>query len=96
MIQSMRQISHELRLFGVHEGLERRSEESLHSGLSPLEYLRLVLEDERLHRRQRTAKMLQTRAKFRSGAELEDWDHAVDRGLSKPQFKDLASLGFKT
>jgi DNA replication protein DnaC len=92
--QIMRRLSHELRLYGIHEGLERRAEECLSSGLHPLEYLRLVLEDERINRKQRTAKALQNRAKFRSEAELEDWDHVVERGLSKPQFKDLVSLGF--
>lgn len=93
-LEIMKRISHELRLYGVHEGLERRSEECLSSGLHPFEYLRLVLEDERLNRKQRMAKALQNRAKFRSEAELEDWDHTVERGLSKPQFKELVSLGF--
>lgn len=55
---------------------------------------RPTLEDEQMNRKQRLAKALQTKAKFRPEAELEDWDHAVDRGLSKPQFKDLVSLSF--
>ena len=93
-LEIMKRLSHELRLFGIHEGLECRAEESLSSSLHPFEYLRLVLEDEQINRKQRIAKALQTKAKFRSEAELEDWDHAVDRGLSKPQFKDLVSLSF--
>lgn len=93
-LELMKRLAYELRLFGIHSGLQSRSEECLNSGLHPLEYLRLVLEDERLSRKQKAAKSLQRRAKFRSEAELEDWDYAVERGLSKPQFRDLASLSF--
>lgn len=94
LIPELTRLSHELRLFGIHSGIERRSKEALAESHHPLEYLRLVLEDERLFRQERTAKSLATRARFRSGAELEDWDHGHERGISKPQFKDLASLGF--
>jgi DNA replication protein DnaC len=93
-IENVRRLSHELRLFGIHESLERRSAEALSEQLPPIEYLRLVLEDERLNRKERAAKALKTRARFRSEAELEDWDHSIERGLSKPQFKDLTALGF--
>ena len=68
----MKRLTYDLRLFGIHEGLECRAEESLNSHLHPFEYLRLVLEDEQITRKQRLAKTLQTRAKFRSEAELED------------------------
>jgi len=60
----------------------------------PLEYLRLVLEDEKMARQERTAKMLSTRAKFRSGASLEEWDHHHERGLTKTQFREIATLMF--
>lgn len=93
-LQNLRTLSHELRLFGIHQGLERRSAEALGQSQPPLEYLRLVLEDEKLSRRERSAKMLTTRAKFRSEAMFEDWDHSYDRGLSKVQFKELATLSF--
>jgi len=83
-----------LRLFGIHAGAERRSAEALAASYHPLEYLRLVLEDEKLQRQERTAKMLSTRAKFRSDANLEDWDHHHERGLSKTQFREVATLGF--
>jgi DNA replication protein DnaC len=87
-------LTHELRLFGIHGGIERRSQEALSESHHPLEYLRLVLEDEKLFRQERASKMLATRAKFRSHAEIEDWDHAHERGLSKPQFKEIVSLAF--
>ncbi len=93
-VEVMKRLSYELRLFGVHEGLENRLNEFLSLNLHPFEYLRLILEDEKLNRKQRLAKSLQGRARFRSEAELEDWDHAVERGLSRPQFKELVSLSF--
>ena len=45
-------------------------------------------------RQERTAKMLSTRAKFRSGASLEEWDHNHERGLTKAQFREVATLSF--
>lgn len=94
VINQMKNMSHELRLFGIYQGLERHSEVALANGLHPLEYLGLVLEEEKTFRRERSAKMLNTRAKFRYEAELEDWDHAFERGFTKPMFKDVASLQF--
>jgi DNA replication protein DnaC len=92
--QGIRSLSHELRLFGIHSGIERRSDQALADGFQPLDYLRLILEDEKLFRQQRVAKILQSRAKFRSDAELESWDQSYERGLSKPKMREVASLGF--
>lgn len=95
LVPELSRLAHELRLFGIHGGLDRRSQEALATGLHPLEYLKMVLEDERLFRQERTAKVLATRARFRSSAELEDWDHGHERGVSKPQFKEITSLSFQ-
>lgn len=92
--QTTVQLSHELRLFGIHNGLEKRAEEALAASHHPLEYLRLILEDEKLARQERTAKMLSTRAKFRNDSTLEEWDHGHERGITKAQFKEIASLSF--
>lgn len=62
--------------------------------MHPLEFLRLLLEDEALARKDRVAKSLATRARFRSTAELDDWDGTFDRGVAKAKLKELASLGF--
>lgn len=94
LIPKTTQLAHELRLFGIHENITKRADEAMAQSLHPLEYLRLILEDERLHRQERTAKMLATRAKFRTDSTLEEWDHAYERGLSKAQFKEIASLSF--
>jgi DNA replication protein DnaC len=90
----MKNLSHELRLFGINQNIERLANIAVKDGLHPLEYLRLVLDEERRHRLERTAKALKTRAKFRSDAELEDWDHEFSRGITKAQFKECASLRF--
>lgn len=90
----MKSLSHQLRLFGVNANFEKRAHEAQGQGLSHLEFLRLVLEDELLQRRERTAKSLTTRAKFRSVADLEDWDQTFERGLTKAKLRELGSFGF--
>lgn len=93
-VDQVKHLTHQMRLFGFHAACERRAEESLAQGLHPLEFLRLLLEDEQLMRRDLVAKRLITRAKFRSYADLEDWDQSFDRGLPKARLKELFSLAF--
>jgi len=90
----MRIISHSLRLFGVHAGFEARAAQAASQGLNHLEFLRLVLEDEVLQRKERVAKGLTTRARFRTLANLEDWDQSFERGLTKLKLRELAALSF--
>ena len=85
----MKTIAHGLRLSGVHAHFEARANQAAGQGLSHLEFLRLVLEDEVLQRKERVAKMLTTRVKFRSAVELEDWDQTFDRGLTKAKLREL-------
>lgn len=94
MYQSIKDLAHGMRLFGILESAERRCEESLAANMHPSELLRLVLEDEKNKRRATVAKRLVTKAKFRSLSVLEDWDSTFDRGLSHPKFKELACLNF--
>jgi DNA replication protein DnaC len=68
--EQVRQLSHQLRVFGVHAHFEARANEAQGKGLSHLEFLKLVLEDEALQRQERVAKSLMTRAKFRSSSDL--------------------------
>jgi DNA replication protein DnaC len=95
MIQEqVRLLSHQLRLYGIHSGFEARNQEALSKSLQPLEFLHLLLEDEVLQRKNRLAKSLLTRARFRSQVDLEDWDSSFDRGLSKQKLRELSSLSF--
>ena len=94
LLPNVIRLAYDLRLFGVHANIERRSTEALAASQHPLEYLRLVLEDEKLTRQESTEKRLNTRAKFRFQSTLEEWDHVYERGLSKVQFREVASLNF--
>ena len=94
MLDQVRNLSHQMRLFGIHEGCERRATEALAQQLHPLEFLRLVLEDEALCRKDRTAKALVTKARFRFRADLEDWDFNFHKALPKVKIKELSELSF--
>ena len=94
MYQSIQELAYSMRLNGINASLERRCEESLAQGLHPSELIRLLLEDERLARRNATARKLTTRAKFRSQCDLDNWDANPSRGLSKAKLKELAVLNF--
>jgi DNA replication protein DnaC len=90
----VRDLSHQLRLTGIHEHFEKRAHEMRANSLDPIEFLRLILEDELLARKDRLAKSLLSRAKFRSVADIEDWDQSFDRGISKAKLRELGSLAF--
>lgn len=90
----VRQLAHTLRVFGVHAHFEARANEAQGKGLSHLEFLKLILEDEVMQRRERVAKSLMTRAKFRSSSDLEDWDQSFDRGLTKAKLRELSTHSF--
>ena len=94
MNEQIQRLSHELRLFGIHANFEARAAQATSRGYHPLEFLHLLLEDERLYRKDRLGKSLTTRAKFRHLCDLEDWDAGYDRGINKAQLKDLAALNF--
>lgn len=64
MLDQVRNLSHQMRLFGIHQSGERRAAEALAQQLHPLEFLRLILEEELLSRQDRTATILMTRRAF--------------------------------
>ncbi len=95
MIQEqVKLLSYQLRLNGIHANFETRSSEAMAKGLQPLEFLLMLLQDEVMQRKNRLAKSLVTRAKFRSAFDLEDWDASFERGLTKPKMRELSSLAF--
>jgi DNA replication protein DnaC len=94
MNEQIQRLSHELRLHGIHANFESRAAQATSKGYHPLEFLHLLLEDERLYRKDRLGKSLTTRAKFRHLCDLEDWDASYDRGINKAQLKELSTLGF--
>ncbi len=94
MNDQVRQLSHSLRLFGVHGHFEKRAEQAAAQSLNHLEFLRFILEDEINQRKNAAAKRLTTRAKFRSYCDLEDWDQTFERGFTKAKLRELAAIGF--
>ena len=94
MEAQVKQLAHQLRLLGVLGSVERRAAEAVANQLHPLEFLRLLLEDEALQRKDRVGKTMITRARFRTQTDLEDWDSSYDSGLSRAKFKELALLSF--
>lgn len=94
MLDQIKNLSHQMRLFGIHAAADRRAQEALSGQLHPLEFLRLILEDESLSRKDRAAKALTTRARFRFRADLEDWDQTFDRGITRQKLRELSALGF--
>jgi DNA replication protein DnaC len=94
MLDQVRNLSHQMRLFGIHQSCERRAAEALAQQLHPLEFLRLVLEEELLSRQDRTAKTLMTKARFRFRADLEDIDFTFHKDLTKAKVKELSELSF--
>jgi DNA replication protein DnaC len=94
MLEQVKKQCHSLKLLGFYENAEHRSHEALSANMHPLDYLRLLLEDELLYRKSMRAKKLITRAKFRHDCDLEDFDFSYDRGITKPKLKELGALGF--
>ena len=94
MLDQVRNLSHQMRLFGIHEACERQAQIALSQQLHPLEFLRLLLEDELLSRKDRTAKALMTKARFRFRADLEDLDLTFHKDLTKAKIKELCELSF--
>lgn len=90
----IRKLTHELRLFGMHESFERRCAEAAQEGLLGEELLTRLLEDEKLNRKNKASKMLETQAKFRRESILEEWDTTKDRGITKTKLRELSALGF--
>lgn len=94
MYEVVEKLAKDLRLSGICQAMVRRCEEATKGGLHPAEFLRLVLEDERLSRRNANAKRLTKRARFRSQCDIENWDMSTARGLSKARLKELAQGHF--
>ena len=94
MNDQLKQLSHGLRLFGVHGGFEKRAQQAGAESLNHLEFLRLILEDEFNQRKNAAAKRLLAKAKFRTAADLEDWDQTYERGLTKAKLRELSGLAF--
>jgi DNA replication protein DnaC len=93
-IIELKKLTHGLRVLGMHETLESRIAQAEADNQSYTEFLAQLLEDEKLFRGNRTTRMLETKAKFRTSAAVEDWDTSFDRGITKTKLRSLATLSF--
>jgi hypothetical protein len=80
MLDQVRNLSHQMRLFGIHEACERQAQ--------------IALSQQLLSRKDRTAKALMTKARFRFRADLEDLDLTFHKDLTKAKVKELGELSF--
>jgi DNA replication protein DnaC len=90
----LKNICLDLKLPTLANAATRRAEQAVNQNLGHLEFLLLLLEDEKLERKNKTAANLIKKAKFRTNSSLDDWDSSFDRGLSKQKLKDLSLLSF--
>lgn len=93
-IIELKKLTHSLRVLGMHETVQSRIAQAEADNQSYLEFLAQLLEDEKLYRRNKTTKMLETKAKFRTSAAVENWDASFERGVTKSKLRALASLNF--
>lgn len=93
-LSEIKSLTHQLRLLGLHESMERRLAGARQDGITAEELILSLLEDEKQYRKNLAAKVLETKAKFRRESLLESWDNSFDRGITKTRLRELAALGF--
>jgi DNA replication protein DnaC len=81
----------QLRLSGLLQTLEVRLQEAASHGLSHVDFLELLVQDELLVRSDRTVQRRLKAACFREQKTLEDFDWAFNPSIKKKQIFDLAS-----
>lgn len=80
MNDQLRQLSHSLRLFGVHGNFEKRAEQAAAQSLNHLEFLRFILEDEINQRKNMTPsfrKDVASEFKVREREKITKWEAEV-------------------
>ncbi len=84
----------ELKLSGMEESIEYRIEEATESNLDFNEFICLLLEDEKLYRKNRRSASLRKKARFNNNAALEEFNVYLERGITRSMIKKLATLNF--
>ena len=83
-----------LRLSGMASTVEVRNQEAIAAGLSHLEFLELLVEDELGIRADRLLKRRLKQARFPALKTLEDFDFSYNPSINKRQIMDLATARF--
>jgi DNA replication protein DnaC len=94
MNDALRNALKKLRLSGLLEGLEVRLQEAAGNGLSHLEFLELILQDELAVRSDRQLQRRVKAALFRELKPLDQFDWSFNPSIKKKQVLDLATCRF--
>jgi DNA replication protein DnaC len=94
MNETLRKRLRQLRLSGLADALDVRLQEAAGHGLSHLEFLELILEDEINIRQQRLLARRRKTAAFRETRTLEDFDFSFNPSIKRKQVYDLATGQF--
>ena len=94
MNDALRNTLKKLRLSGLLESLEVRLQEAAGHGLSHLEFLELILQDERAVRSDRQLQRRVKAALFRELKPLDQFDWSFNPSIKKKQVFDLATCRF--
>lgn len=94
MTETLRQALKKLRLSGLLESLEVRVQEAAGHGLSHVEFLELIVQDEVAVRSDRQLQRRLKAACFRDLKTLDDFDWSFNPSIKKKQVFDLASGRF--
>jgi DNA replication protein DnaC len=94
MNETLRTALKKLRLSGLAQTLEVRLQEAAGHGLTHLEFLELILQDELAIRTDRHINRRLRAAQFREPRTLEDFDFAFNPSIKKKQVYDLATCRF--
>ncbi len=94
MNDALRTTLKKLRLSGLLEGLEVRLQEAAGHGLSHLEFLELILQDELAVRSDRQLQRRVKAALFRELKPLDQFDWAFNPAIKRKQVLDLATCRF--
>lgn len=94
MNETLRKRLRQLRLSGLASALDVRLQEASGHGLSHLDFLELILQDEINVRQQRQLARRQKLATFRDTRTLEDFDFSFNPGIKRKAIYDLAAGQF--
>lgn len=94
MIIELKKQMQKLRLSGMAEVLDVRTQEAISSELSHLEFLEMLLQDELLVRQDRRIKRFTKQARFRELKTLEKFDWQFNKSINRRQMYDFATGRF--
>jgi DNA replication protein DnaC len=94
MNEAMQTALRKLRLSGLAQSLDVRLQEAAGNGLTHMEFLELILQDEILVRAERLINRRVKTASFRELKTLEDFDFTFNPSIKKKQVYDLATCRF--